>query len=419
MKKTILLSILLISTALAAQERVYVATDRTAYIAGDLVYCSLFALDKDGIPGGKSAVAYLELVSADGTAAEAKMGLLEGRGAGSFRIPAATPTGNYRLVAYTADAVPEVKWARIISVFNTGSTARVKDGIKIVPQSAYKAPQTAPDVNSEYLSISLPSRLQSQKEASLMLSSKGMEADISVSVYHDDALSPENTLSLEDFLSGSPATPSGKPAEYEGEVISARVEGLGGGKEADRATAFLSSGTWSLLGVSLKEPILTPQACDAGFTNEGGANGSITFLSNITGLWILQRLAQEWQTHDWTWMTGEARKVENAPLIDVDDSAFTAPESMQQAINQAVGKELTQGETVRCVLESLAKRYATAIRNLNTMLPEPVRRLHIIGGGSQNTLLNELTAKVTGLKVTTGAVEATAIGNILCQAKVE
>ena len=187
----------------------------------------------------------------------------------------------------------------------------------------------------------------------------------------------------------------------------------------EEPTAFLSSGTWSLLGVSLKEPILTPQACDAGFTNEGGANGSITFLSNITGLWILQRLAQEWQTHDWTWMTGEARKVENAPLIDVDDSAFTAPESMQQAINQAVGKELTQGETVRCVLESLAKRYATAIRNLNTMLPEPVRRLHIIGGGSQNTLLNELTAKVTGLKVTTGAVEATAIGNILCQAKVE
>ena len=241
MKNTILLSILLISTALAAQERVYVATDRTAYIAGDLVYCSLFALDKDGAPGGNSAVAYLELVSADGTAAEAKIGLLEGRGAGSFRIPAVTPTGNYRLMAYTADAVPEVKWARIISVFNTGSTARVKDGVKIVPQGAYKSPQTAPDINSEYLSISLPSRLQSQKEASLMISSKGMEADISVSVYHDDALSPENTLSLADFLSGSPAEPSGKPAEYEGEVISARVEGLGGGKEADRATAFLSS----------------------------------------------------------------------------------------------------------------------------------------------------------------------------------
>ena len=183
----------------------------------------------------------------------------------------------------------------------------------------------------------------------------------------------------------------------------------------DEPTAYLSSGTWSLLGVSLREPILTPQACDAGFTNEGGAGGSITFLSNITGLWILQRLAQEWQTHDWAWMTDEARKVENVPLIDVDDSAFTAPESMQQAINQSVRKKLTKGETVRCVLESLAKRYATAIRDLNAMLPEPVERLHIIGGGSQNTLLNELTARTTGLKVTTGDVEATAVGNIMAQ----
>ena len=183
----------------------------------------------------------------------------------------------------------------------------------------------------------------------------------------------------------------------------------------DEPTAYLSSGTWSLLGVTVDEPILTPEACDAGFTNEGGADGKITFLSNITGLWILQQLAKEWKTDDWTWMVSGAFKAENVPLINVDDPVFTAPDSMQQAINQAVGKKLTQGETVRCVLESLAKRYATAIRNLNTMLPEPVQRLHIIGGGSQNTFLNELTAKATGLTVTTGDVEATAIGNVLCQ----
>lgn len=185
----------------------------------------------------------------------------------------------------------------------------------------------------------------------------------------------------------------------------------------EEPTAFLSSGTWSLLGVSLKEPVLTPQACDAGFTNEGGANGSITFLSNITGLWILQQLAKEWKTSDWTQLIEEARVVSDMPLIDVDSSEFTAPDSMQQAVNEAVGKELLRGETVRCVLESLAQRYAIAIRNLNTLLSEPVRRLHIIGGGSQNTLLNELTAKATGLMVTTGDVEATAIGNVLCQAK--
>lgn len=186
----------------------------------------------------------------------------------------------------------------------------------------------------------------------------------------------------------------------------------------DEPTAYISSGTWSLLGVSLGEPILTSEACDAGFTNEGGANGTITFLSNITGLWMLQQLAKEWQTDDWSSMTNEARKVQNVPLIDVDSSVFTAPDSMQQAIFKAVGSELTRGETVRCVLESLANRYATAIRHLNTMLPEPVQRLHIIGGGSQNTLLNELTAKTTGLLVSTGDVEATAIGNVMCQERV-
>ena len=185
--------------------------------------------------------------------------------------------------------------------------------------------------------------------------------------------------------------------------------------ELDEPAAWISSGTWSLLGVTVDEPILTPEACDAGFTNEGGADGKITFLSNITGLWILQQLAKEWHTNDWAAMTAEARKVQDSPLIDVDDSAFTAPESMQKAIFAAVGRELTRGETVRCVLESLAKRYATAIRKLNTMLDNPVRRLHIIGGGSQNTLLNELTAQATGLKVTTGDVEATAVGNVMGQ----
>ena len=186
----------------------------------------------------------------------------------------------------------------------------------------------------------------------------------------------------------------------------------------DVPTAYISSGTWSLLGVTVDEPILTSEACDAGFTNEGGANGTITFLSNITGLWMLQQLAKEWHTDDWSVMTAEAREAKNVPLIDVDSSAFAAPESMQQAIFKAVGGELTHGETARCVLESLANRYATAIRHLNTMLSEPVRRLHIIGGGSQNTLLNELTAKTTGLTVTTGDVEATAIGNVMCQINV-
>lgn len=184
----------------------------------------------------------------------------------------------------------------------------------------------------------------------------------------------------------------------------------------DRPTAWISSGTWSLLGTTVGTPILTPQACDAAFTNEGGDNGTITFLSNITGLWILQQLAKEWGNSDWPELIRMAQSCDEVPLIDVDSPIFATPDSMQQAINEAVGQQLNVGETTRCVLESLAQRYAIAIRQLNGLLPQPVEQLHIIGGGSQNELLNELTAKATGLQVTTGEVEATAIGNIRCQA---
>jgi len=183
----------------------------------------------------------------------------------------------------------------------------------------------------------------------------------------------------------------------------------------DVPTAWISSGTWSLLGATVNAPILTAQACDAEFTNEGGANGTVTFLSNITGLWIMQQLAKEWGTSDWSALIAQARDCEKVPLIDVDSPAFTAPESMQQAINEAIGCSLNVGQTTRCVLASLAHRYAVAIRQLNELLPQPVEQLHIIGGGSQNQLLNELTAQSTGLSVTTGDTEATAIGNILCQ----
>lgn len=182
-------------------------------------------------------------------------------------------------------------------------------------------------------------------------------------------------------------------------------------------TAWISSGTWSLLGTTLAEPILSEEARLAEFTNEGGADRTITFLSNITGLWILQRLAAEWNTSDWGAMTRMAETVTagSVPLIDVDDARFTSPANMAEEIQTATGRTLFQGEMVRCVLESLAERYRRAVAHLNGMLPQPVERLHIIGGGCQNTLLNRLTQERTGLPVSTGPVEATAIGNILAQ----
>lgn len=190
-------------------------------------------------------------------------------------------------------------------------------------------------------------------------------------------------------------------------------------------TAFLSSGTWSLLGIELDEPILTEEARRAGFTNEGGVAGKITFLQNITGLWILQRLMAEWkergEEQQYDMLIPAAAEAHILSLIPVDDAAFMNPADMEAAIQQYCrthGQPVpqTKGEVVRCVLQSLAYRYKQAVDQLNTLLPQPISQLNIIGGGCQNKLLNQLTADALGIPVLAGPVEATAIGNILTQA---
>lgn len=189
-------------------------------------------------------------------------------------------------------------------------------------------------------------------------------------------------------------------------------------------TAFLSSGTWSLLGVLTDAPILTEEARVNGFTNEGGAEGKICFLQNITGLWILQKLMGEWaeagQCTDYDVLIPAAEEAQFASVIDVDDAQFTSPVNMADTIVsycRESGQQVpqTQGEFVKCVLLSLAERYKKGIEGLNRLLPRPVTKLQIIGGGSQNRYLNRLTAQATGLQVAAGPVEATAIGNICAQ----
>lgn len=192
----------------------------------------------------------------------------------------------------------------------------------------------------------------------------------------------------------------------------------------DEVTAFLSSGTWSLLGVLTDTPVLSEEARVNGFTNEGGAEGKICFLQNITGLWILQRLMGEWAEAglctDYDVLIPAAEKAEFASVINVDDTQFTSPVNMADAIIaycRKNGQQVpeTQGEFVKCVLLSLAERYKKGIEGLNRLLSRPVTKLQIIGGGSQNKYLNRLTAQATGLQVTAGPVEATAIGNIRAQ----
>lgn len=192
-----------------------------------------------------------------------------------------------------------------------------------------------------------------------------------------------------------------------------------------KCRAYLSSGTWSLLGVELDAPVLSEKARLAGFTNEGGVGGKIRFLQNITGLWMLQRLIAQWDEQQlptsYDHLISEAEKSSFATVVDVDDPAFQNPPSMQEAIANACrqqGKDepQTQGDTVRCVLLSLAMRYKRGIEQLNSLIPQPVEQLNIVGGGCRNRLLNQLTAQATGLPVVAGPVEATAIGNILLQA---
>lgn len=198
-----------------------------------------------------------------------------------------------------------------------------------------------------------------------------------------------------------------------------------GGTYGTDGTAFLSSGTWSLLGVVIDGPITTEKARLAGFSNEGAVGGKIKFLQNITGLWILQRLIAAWKEQglptDYDYLLSEAGQTGISTVVDVDDSVFTNPDNMEDAIrgycqSRNLTAPATQGEFVRCVLLSLAARYKRGIEELNSMLPAPVSRLQIIGGGSRNALLNRLTQEAIGIPVTAGPVEATAIGNILLQA---
>ncbi|MCD8184038.1 MAG: rhamnulokinase [Bacteroides sp.] len=194
---------------------------------------------------------------------------------------------------------------------------------------------------------------------------------------------------------------------------------------APSVSAFLSSGTWSLLGIEVDEPILTEEARLAGFTNEGGVGGKIRFLQNITGLWILQRLIAQWgesrKETDYDVLIAAAEVSDITSVIDVDAAAFVCPSDMEAAIAdycraRRMQVPETQGDYVRCVLQSLAQRYKQGLEQLNSLLPAPVEALRIIGGGCRNRLLNRLTEEALGIPVYAGPVEATAIGNILVQA---
>lgn len=190
--------------------------------------------------------------------------------------------------------------------------------------------------------------------------------------------------------------------------------------------AYLSSGTWSLLGAELPGPIVTDAAREAGFTNEVGIGGTIRFLKNIAGLWVLQECRRAWEATGQSLTYEELTRlaVENGPAsahISLRDARFLSPGDMPDKISSfcretSQSAPATPGQFVRMILESLALTYAQTLRQLEGLVGRKFQKLHIVGGGSRSNLLNQLAADATGLPVITGPVEATAIGNILIQA---
>ena len=190
----------------------------------------------------------------------------------------------------------------------------------------------------------------------------------------------------------------------------------------NRNFAYLSSGTWSLMGVETDAPVINKETETLNFTNEGGVEGTIRLLKNICGMWLLERCRASWGEISYPELIAEANACEPfRSLINPDDALFANPADMEQAIQTYCSDHRqpipgTRGQIVRCIFESLALRYRQVLDNLRNLSPRPVETLHVIGGGSRNDLLNQWTANAVGIPVVAGPSEATAIGNVMIQA---
>jgi rhamnulokinase len=191
--------------------------------------------------------------------------------------------------------------------------------------------------------------------------------------------------------------------------------------------AYLSSGTWSLMGIEVKDAIINEETFELNFTNEGGIEGTTRFLKNITGMWLLEQCLKEWKKEGVTYAYEKlVHMAESVPafqsLIDPDHISFANPASMTKAITDycvSTGQKAPENhaEFVRCIFESLSLIYRFVLGKIIHLAPFSIEKLHVIGGGSKNPLLNQWTANAIGMPVVAGPSEATAIGNIMIQAK--
>jgi rhamnulokinase len=191
--------------------------------------------------------------------------------------------------------------------------------------------------------------------------------------------------------------------------------------------AYISCGTWSLVGVELEKPVLTEESRAAGFTNELGVDGTVRYLHNVMGLWLLQECQRTWTAAGLTadlpdLLAAAARVPAFTAVVDADDPRFLPPGDMPARIAEACRQTgqtppHSQAETVRCILDSLALAYRRTVRRATELSGRDVEVVHLVGGGARNTLLCQLTADACGLPVVAGPIEAAALGNAVVQAR--
>ena len=190
----------------------------------------------------------------------------------------------------------------------------------------------------------------------------------------------------------------------------------------DRRAAYVACGTWSLVGLELDAPVVTEASRAANFTNELGVDGRTRFLRNVGGLWLLQESMRTWAEAGETWSIGDllaaAERVPSGTTFDVDDEAFLAPGDMPARIEAVLGTSaLSPPQLTRIVLDSLAAGFASTVETAERLAGRSADAIHVVGGGSQNNLLCRLTASASQRPVVAGPVEATALGNVLVQAR--
>ena len=209
---------------------------------------------------------------------------------------------------------------------------------------------------------------------------------------------------------------------------------------ADAKFAYLSSGTWSLMGIETPAPIINEASTRLNFTNEGGIDGTTRFLKNITGMWLLEQCRKVWAAEGRTYGYAELEAMARSEAgftgrINPDDPRFAAPANMAEEIKAAVkispraslgrndkserseSRDLTDAQIVSCIYHSLADRYKEVVDMLQGFAPFPIEKLHVIGGGSANDTMSQWTADALGIPVVAGPTEATAIGNVMIQAR--